>query len=124
MPATSPCCRAVVVDDHASVRASVARLLTRAGFSVVGTACDGHEAIALTEQLMPDVVVMDLAMPGLDGVEATRSLRARGIAAAIVALTASTPLAARALEAGVHACVFKDAPPSELIAAVHAATAA
>src|SRR4051794_7143081 len=69
---------------------------------VVADACNGADAVQLAVQLEPDVVVMDLSMPVLDGVEATRRLRARGPAPAIVALTASHALGRRALAAGAY----------------------
>ena len=85
---------------------------------VVADACNGADAVQLAVQLEPDVVVMDLSMPVLDGVEATRRLREHGAASAIVALTGSHAMGRRALAAGACRCVFKDAPPCELLAAV------
>ena len=88
---------------------------------VVADACNGADAVQLAVQLEPDVVVMDLSMPVLDGVEATRRLREHGATPAIVALTASHVLGRRALAAGACRCVYKDAPPCDLLAAVREA---
>lgn len=118
-PAKAEPIRVLVVDDHAPVRDAVRRLLGRArDILVVGCAGDGRHALELAGELGPDVVVMDLAMPVLDGIEATRALRCGPHQSAVVALTASTSLAARALEEGAAACVFKDSAPGELVRAV------
>jgi len=106
------------------MRALLCRALDRENdLVVVADACNGADAVQLAVQLEPDVVVMDLSMPVLDGVEATRRLRARGPAPAIVALTASHALGRRALAAGACRCVYKDAPPCDLLAAVREAVA-
>ena len=76
MSTTSPA-RVVVVDDSALMRNIVARSLTRAGVEVVGSACDGDEALALCERERPDAMTLDLTMPGLDGLGVLRALRAR-----------------------------------------------
>src|SRR5262249_11978188 len=69
----------VVVDDHPVVRTGFAALLdTQPGFTVVGTASDGNEAIQICRELKPDVVLMDIRMPGVDGIEATRQLTVSG----------------------------------------------
>jgi CheY-like chemotaxis protein len=117
----------LVVDDHAQMRELVSRALdAEDDLVVVADACNGADAVELAVQLEPDVVVMDLSMPVLDGVEATRRLRARGRGRgpAIVALTASHVLGRRALAAGACTCVFKDAPPCDLLAAVREAASA
>ena len=115
--------RVVVADDHELVRASVARILASAGMIVAGTAQDGRQAVELAFALRPDVVLMDLGMPVLDGVEATRQLMLVPDAPPVVALTGSADLAGSALGAGAVACVFKDAEPAELVRVVRAASA-
>jgi DNA-binding NarL/FixJ family response regulator len=115
----------LVVDDHQQMRELISRALDREDdLVVVGDACNGADAVQLAVQLEPDVVVMDLSMPVLDGVEATRRLRGRGATPAIVALTASHALGRRALAAGACRCVYKDAPPCDLLAAVREAAGA
>lgn len=114
--------RVLVADDHAHVRASVTALLrTAADLEVVGAARDGGEALELAAALDPDVVLIDLSMPVVDGVEAIRRFAAQPRSPALVAFTAWSRLGRRALEAGASCCVFKDAPPTEIIAAVRAA---
>jgi len=81
--------RVVVADDHPLFRDGVASLLAAWGHEVVGLAGDGNEAVALVERLRPDLVLMDVAMPGLTGLEATRRLAASRPETAIVMLTAS-----------------------------------
>jgi DNA-binding NarL/FixJ family response regulator len=71
----SPTVRIVVADDHQVVRAGFAGLLgTQSDFTVIGTACDGAQAVRICRELRPDVVLMDVRMPGMDGIEATRQL--------------------------------------------------
>ena len=80
--------RVVLAEDHALVREGTAELLERAGgVQVVGQAADGLEAVRLVQLLHPDVLVIDLAMPGLDGIEATRRARASSPRTAVLALT-------------------------------------
>ena len=81
--------RVVLADDHPLFRDGVASLLTAWGHEVVGMAGNGVEAVALVERLQPDLVLMDVAMPGLSGLEATRHLAASRPGTAIVMLTAS-----------------------------------
>ena len=81
----------LLVDDDRAFAESVAAMLAQDGrLEVVGIAPDGAEAIELAEQLVPDLVLMDIAMPGLDGIAATRAIRERSPATRVVMLTAST----------------------------------
>ena len=74
----------LVVDDHPSFRATARALLEAEGFSVVGEAADGAEALAKTEELHPDLVLLDIQLPDLDGFEITRRLQANGTSPAVV----------------------------------------
>jgi DNA-binding NarL/FixJ family response regulator len=78
----------LIVDDHPSFRASARRLLEAEGFDVVGEAADGHEAIAAAQELEPDLVLLDVQLPDLDGFEVAGRLAALGLACAVV-LTSS-----------------------------------
>jgi DNA-binding NarL/FixJ family response regulator len=79
--APPPQVRIIVADDHQVVRTGFAALLdTQPDFSVIGTARDGAEAVRLGRELAPDVVLMDVRMPGMDGIEATRQLAGPGLA--------------------------------------------
>ena len=76
MTALSPVIRIVVADDHQVVRTGFAALLdTQPDFAVAGTACDGAEAVRICRELHPDIVLMDVRMPGVDGIDATSSWR-------------------------------------------------
>jgi NarL family two-component system response regulator LiaR len=112
----------VLVDDHTVVRQGLALLLSdaRYGISVVGEAPDGREAIALVERLHPDVILMDLAMPGMSGLEATRTIKARHPQARILILTSlgDDRQALAAVRAGALGYVRKDSSADELVHAI------
>jgi DNA-binding NarL/FixJ family response regulator len=113
--------RILVVDDHAIVRDGLQRLLDGVdGFEVVGTAADGAEAETEAARTRPDVVLMDLSMPGVDGVEATRRLTDASPELKVVVLTtfADQRRILDALGAGASGYLLKDAEPDEVIAAV------
>jgi DNA-binding NarL/FixJ family response regulator len=118
--------RLVIVDDHAVVRSGLQSLLdTAEEIDVVGAASDGSEAIEVVGSTTPDVVLMDLSMPGVDGVEATAAITQAHPEVAVVVLTSfSEPSRiTAALEAGAIGYQLKDAAPDDLIAAVRAAAA-
>ncbi|MEM9035572.1 MAG: response regulator transcription factor [Actinomycetota bacterium] len=111
----------VVVDDHPVVRGGIVALLgSEPGIDVVGEAADGADAVGLVVRLRPDAVLMDLRMPGLDGVGAIEAIRSEWPEAPIVVLTtyATDEAIVRAIEAGATGYLLKDAPPEELVDAV------
>jgi DNA-binding NarL/FixJ family response regulator len=116
----------MVADDHRQFREALVALLELDGFEVVGQAADGADAVALAKQVRPDVVVMDLSMPVLNGLDATRLVRDALPSTPVVVLTAFTgdELERAALAAGATAYVAKDANLEELRAALAAAVAA
>ena len=114
----------LLVDDHHLVRAGLASLIDSADdLHVVGQAANGQQALELTAALTPDVVLMDLSMPELDGVETTRRLLAIHRTANVVVLTSFSDQArvADALAAGAVGYLLKDCEPRDLLAAVRAA---
>jgi DNA-binding NarL/FixJ family response regulator len=116
--------RVLVVDDQALVREGLTTLLSTAdGIESVGAASDGEQAIELCQRLSPDVVLMDLNMPRLDGVEATRRIRAAAPQIEVVVLTTHSDESSilDALRAGARGYLTKDAGIAEIARAVHAA---
>jgi DNA-binding NarL/FixJ family response regulator len=119
--------RIVVADDHQVVRAGFAALLdTQPDFMVVGTASDGGEAVAMGRQLRPDVVLMDVRMPGTDGIEATRQLAAGQSARPRVLILTTFDLddyVFEALRAGASGFLLKDVTAERLFDAVRVVAA-
>ncbi|HEY1699465.1 MAG TPA: response regulator transcription factor [Trebonia sp.] len=116
--------RLLVVDDHPVVRDGLSSLFARdPEFEVLGEAGDGAEAVRLAQQLRPDVVLMDLRMPGMDGVTAITELGRKGVAARVLVLTTydTDSHVLPAIEAGATGYLLKDAPRAELLRAVRAA---
>ena len=115
--------RILIVDDHPVVREGLAGMLAgQPGFAVVGEAKDGAEALALDTQLLPDVLLMDLRMPGMDGVAAIEAIREKRPLANILVLTTydSDADIVRAIEAGATGYLLKDTPREELFRAIRA----
>jgi DNA-binding NarL/FixJ family response regulator len=112
-----------IVDDHSFFRAGLRSLLMEHGFPVVGEAPTGEAAMPLIERRHPDIVVMDLSMPGMSGAEATRELRRRfpAIAVLVVTVSAGELDVLDALEAGAAGYLLKDAGPEEIVRALEAA---
>lgn len=111
----------LVVDDHPGFRCALERLLGRAGgLEVVGCASDGAEAVDLAARLRPDVVIMDLAMPVLSGVDATRRIRAAQQPPVVIALSGSRAMWREARAAGAACTILKDEDPEQLVATVRA----
>jgi two-component system, NarL family, response regulator LiaR len=118
--------RVLVVDDHAVVREGLRTFLSlQDGIEVVGEASDGREAIVAAERLRPDVVLMDLVMPQVDGVQAMRELRERVPGARVIVLTSflEDDRLLPAIRAGAAGYLLKNVEPSELARAVRAADA-
>ena len=120
--ARKPARRAVVAEDEALIRMDVVETLKEAGFDVVGEAGNGEEAVALATELKPDVVVMDVKMPVLDGISAAEQI-VKAHLAPVVMLTAfsQTELVERARDAGAMAYVVKPFSPADLLPAVEIA---
>jgi two-component system, NarL family, response regulator NreC len=110
----------VLADDHPVVRHGVKMLLERENFEVVGEASDGLEAIALARQLRPEVVVLDLAMPGVNGLGAVNEIKKVSPRSRMVLLTMYTEehYVLEALRAGVKGCVSKAQAPEHLLQAM------
>jgi len=115
--------RVVIVDDHRLVRDGLRTALEDAGIEVVGEAADGLDAIELIVRQRPDVALLDVSMPRLDGIEAARRLRTRAPATRVVMLTmhAEERLVADAQSAGAVGYLVKDASTDDVVRALHAA---
>jgi len=115
--------RILIVDDQALVRAGFRMILeAEPDFEVVGEAADGREAVDDVQRLRPDVVLMDVRMPGVDGIAATRRLLDRNTAAKVLMLTTfdMDEYVYEALRAGASGFLLKDVPPEQLVAGIRA----
>ena len=113
----------LIVDDHPVVRQGLRVLLeVQDGIEVAGEAADGEQALALAAALDPDVILLDLKLPGLDGVAVLTELRARGVGARVLVLTSANDPAqvSRAVRAGASGFLYKDVDPDALIRAIRA----
>ena len=114
--------RILLADDHTVVRKGLRLILERQpNFEVVGEAADGREAVDLAGRLGPDVVVIDIGMPNLNGIEAARRIIADrpNTAVAVLSMHSDEGYVIRALKAGVKAYLLKDSAEADLIAAIH-----
>lgn len=122
----APLTRVLIVDDHSIVRDGLAALIERdRGVRVVGLASTGEEAVSVAQRLKPDLIVMDLMLPSLNGIDATRRIIAELPRTRIIALSAcrTSEQVCRVLRAGALGFVLKTAAASELLRAIQAVTA-
>jgi DNA-binding NarL/FixJ family response regulator len=117
--------RVVIADDHPAYRAGLARMLRENGIDVVAEASNGEAAIRTVEETGPDLVVMDLNMPGLSGVDATRRLidEAPSTRVLMLSVSARGDDVTNAMEAGAHGYLLKEGPLEDLVAGIRAAAA-
>ena len=118
--------RILLADDHAMFRAGIRALLeSQSDMEVVGETADGEEAVAKVQELKPDVVLMDIGMPGMNGLEATRAIKKTSPETNVLALSMhdSEEYFFKMLSAEASGYVLKEAPPSELYAALRAVAA-
>jgi len=120
--------RVLVADDQDLVRTGLKMILeAQPGLRVVGEAGDGRRAVQLAEELRPDVCLLDIRMPGMDGIEATRRLAGRGVASPLAVIVITTfdldEYVYGALKAGARGFLLKDAGPELLVQAIRVAAA-
>jgi response regulator NasT len=116
--------RILVAEDETIIRLDLVELLKRAGFEVIGEAHDGEEAVRLARELQPDLAIMDVKMPKLDGIEAARKiLDERPIPIVMLTAYGQQELVSRAVEAGVFGYLVKPFRESDLLPAIHTARA-
>ena len=115
-----PSIRVLLVDDHAIVRQGLKGLLEREGFDVIGEAGDGRKAVEIAEEMRPDVAILDLTMPGLNGVDAARKLREVSPKSRAILLTmhAGDPYVLEAFRAGINGYVLKSQASADLVQAI------
>ncbi len=124
VPASLRTIRILVAEDETIIRLDLVELLQRAGMDVVGEAHDGEEAISLARSLEPDLAIMDVKMPKLDGIEAARRIMSeRPIPIVMLTAYGQEELVSRAAEAGVFGYLVKPFRESDLLPAIHTARA-
>jgi len=113
--------KALIVDDHKIMREGLRSLLEKSGhFECVGEADDGHQAVKMARELKPDIVIMDIAMPNLNGIEATRQIKAENpeIEVIVLSMHATRTYVLQVLQAGASAYLLKDSAFEELSTAL------
>jgi response regulator NasT len=113
--------RVVVAEDEALIRMDVVATLQEAGYEVVGEAGDGEEAVRLAIELMPDLMIMDIKMPKLDGISAAEKISEHKIPVVLLTAFSQADLVKRAADAGAMAYVTKPFKPSDLLPAIQIA---
>ncbi len=114
----------VIADDNAKLRSSIRKFLERSpNITVAGEASNGQEALALVERLKPDILVLDIHMPVLDGLAVMKMLRKRGCAAAMIVLSGVNDpfIVAEALTCGAHSYILKEDAPAHILGAIWSA---
>ena len=111
----------LVVDDHAMFREGVRQMLELNGFHVVGEAGDGREALAAVLELSPEIVIMDISMPNIDGIAATRDIKAHSPDTKVIAMSihGGKRFVEKMLQAGASGYILKDSAPEQLVEAVY-----
>lgn len=117
-----PCCRLLLADDHAIVRDGLRSILEDEGFDVVGQAADGLEAVKLCSELRPNLALLDISMPSLNGIDAAREIHRVSPSTAVILLTmhSGERSVLESLRAGVKGYVLKSRAASSLIDAIQA----
>ncbi len=115
--------RVLVAEDEAIIRMDVVATLTEAGLEVIAEASDGEEAVKLALELEPDVVVMDIKMPKLDGISAAEKITEKKIPVVLLTAFSQSDLVSRAVEAGALAYITKPFKPADLVPAIQIALA-
>lgn len=113
--------RVVIVDDHLILLQGIRKLLEgEPGFQVVGEACDGREGLELIRRLKPDVAIVDITLPGLNGLAIARAVAAEGLRTRVILLTMhkESPYVIEALDTGVHGYVIKTEASADLLRAI------
>ncbi len=113
--------RVLVAEDESIIRMDIVETLREAGFDVVAEAGDGEQAVALANEHKPDIIVMDIKMPNMDGIEAAEKIQALKIPVVLLTAFSQKELVERATEAGAMAYVVKPFSPSDLLPAIEIA---
>lgn len=113
--------RIAIVDDDPFVRSGLRMMLESDRIEVIGEAADGDEAVTLIDRERPDLVLLDIRMPRVDGITVTRTLRGRGDTTRVLVLTTfdTDELVIEALRAGANGFLLKDTPPAKIVSAIH-----